>query len=73
MRKEEGPVSSRVEVGPGAAPRGTGVTQLCSWCGRVQRGGEWVALEADAPKPVVSHGVCPDCFERVLRRERERG
>jgi hypothetical protein len=72
MREEE-PASSRLEVaGGGAVARGT-VTQLCSWCGRVQRAGEWVALEADAVKPAVSHGVCPDCFERVLRREGERG
>jgi hypothetical protein len=56
----------------GSAPRSAAITQLCSWCGRVQRDGEWVTLEADAVKPLVSHGVCPECFERVLRAERER-
>jgi hypothetical protein len=70
MRKDERPDPSRVELDARGA---RSVSQLCSWCGRLKRGDEWVVLEAEATRPAVSHGVCPECLERVLRQERERG
>src|SRR5262249_55057547 len=44
----------------------------CAWCGRVRAGAEWID-----PSPLLggnlrerlrrnaSHGICPECFERV--------
>ena len=46
----------------------------CAWCGRLQVGDEWLRLEAIGrgqmriAKQIVrrsTHGICPDCFERV--------
>lgn len=57
---------------------GTGGTMLvhCAWCGRLQVGRGWLRLDAIGSgqtriaKQLVrrsTHGICPDCFERVNR------
>lgn len=51
-------------------PRDQEFLLSCSWCKRVQVGGEWVEVEKaieqlglfDRPRlPRLSHGICPDC------------
>lgn len=46
----------------------------CAWCGRLEVGGEWLRLEAVGSGQTriaeelvrqSTHGICPDCFERV--------
>jgi len=48
----------------------------CAWCGRLEIGGEWLRLEAigsgqfqihEAVVKHSTHGICPDCMERVQR------
>jgi hypothetical protein len=46
----------------------------CAWCGRLEIGDEWLRLEtigsgqtriAERIVRSSTHGICPDCFERV--------
>jgi hypothetical protein len=46
----------------------------CAWCGRLEVGDEWLRLEAIGTGQTriaeqlvrrSTHGICPDCFERV--------
>lgn len=46
----------------------------CAWCGRLEVGDEWLRLEAIGSGQTriaeqlvrrSTHGICPDCFERV--------
>jgi hypothetical protein len=46
----------------------------CAWCGRLEVGGEWLHLEAIGSGQTriaeqlvrqSTHGICPECFERV--------
>jgi hypothetical protein len=46
----------------------------CSWCGRLRLDGIWLrrkearrrlGLAAGDPLPPMTHGICPDCWERV--------
>lgn len=57
---------------------GAGSTMLvhCAWCGRLEVGDEWLGLSAIGSgqtriaERIVrrsTHGICPDCFERVSR------
>jgi hypothetical protein len=48
----------------------------CAWCGRIQVGDEWLELTAIGTGQTriaeqlvrrSTHGICPDCFERVSR------
>ena len=54
----------------------TGGTLLlhCAWCGRLEVGDEWLRLDAIGSGQTrieqelvrhSTHGICPDCFERV--------
>jgi hypothetical protein len=52
----------------------------CAWCGRLEVGDEWLRLDAIGngqtriAEGIVrhsTHGICPDCFERVSRERRE--
>lgn len=44
---------------------------ICAWCGRAKVDGQWVDGPAeDPPVGTVSHGMCPDCYEAVMERER---
>ncbi len=47
---------------------------LCSWCARARVDAAWVEIEdavarlgllAVEQPPPLTHGICPDCFERV--------
>jgi hypothetical protein len=47
----------------------------CAWCGKLQVGEEWLELAADkegGPEITASlirkssHGICPECFARVM-------
>ena len=46
---------------------------ICSYCKKVrEKTGAWVAVEKyvmDVSGTVPSHGVCPDCKEKVLKRK----
>jgi hypothetical protein len=46
----------------------------CAWCGRLEIGDEWLRLDAIGhgqtriAEQIIrrsTHGICPDCFERV--------
>jgi hypothetical protein len=48
----------------------------CAWCDRLDVGGEWLHLEAVGSGQVrihaavverATHGICPECLERVQR------
>jgi hypothetical protein len=47
----------------------------CAWCERLDVGGEWPRLDAIGSGQTritdldrqSTHGICPDCFERVSR------
>ncbi|HET8751094.1 MAG TPA: hypothetical protein VFM43_01045 [Gaiellaceae bacterium] len=55
--------------------RGGGTMLLrCAWCGRLEVGEEWLQLEAIGTGQTriaqqlvrqSTHGICPECFERV--------
>ena len=50
----------------------------CAWCSRVALGGAWIdAEEAERlvgrrRTPEVSHTICPDCAERLVREHKSR-
>ena len=53
----------------------------CAWCGKLRIGDEWLQLQAIGRGQVriaerlireSTHGICPDCLERV-RAEADRG
>jgi hypothetical protein len=61
----------RVRADPTYLPR------HCSWCGRIEVDGEFVApeefLSGDLPERLrvrATHGICPDCLEAVQRQGR---
>ena len=46
----------------------------CAWCGKLQVGAEWLRLDATGSGEtriaeqlvrISSHGICPECFDRV--------
>ena len=48
----------------------------CAWCGKLQIGDEWLLLEAIGSGQMriaeelvrrSTHGICPECYERVSR------
>lgn len=43
-------------------------TIVCAWCDRVQRGRDWRAEHGRFNGPGVSHGICPECYQRQLER-----
>lgn len=49
----------------------------CAWCGRATLGGEWLEpeeaerlLAGRSGLPEVSHTICPDCSERLVRERK---
>lgn len=50
---------------------------ICSWCDRIEtEGGEWTTVEAylrKATETTVSHGMCPECYERHVEKHGEGG
>ncbi len=54
--------------------------RMCGWCKRVPLpGGAWVEVEealdamhlfeASGPLPAISHGICPECLEKMIAIE----
>jgi hypothetical protein len=44
--------------------------RVCAWCKRISRGDQWVSLEdylTTGFDTKTTHGICPDCLERVKR------
>lgn len=58
------------------APRSADFLTICGWCKRVRAGAAWLEVE-DAvdrlnlfdrsPLPQLSHGICPECSQRMQR------
>lgn len=47
---------------------------VCAWCARVRAtSGEWRTADAVEARPIVTHGICPDCLEEENRREQAAG
>jgi hypothetical protein len=53
----------------------------CAWCGRLEVGDEWLRLDAIGSGQTriaeqlvrrSTHGICPDCFERVTEEAEAR-
>jgi PAS fold len=57
------------------APKGDDFIRMCGWCKKVALPGDkWAEVEeavgvldlfTDQILPSISHGICPDCFERI--------
>ena len=50
-------------LGYGKWPRGGVAVRVCSWCPDAATVTAWAA-----PLP-VTHGICPECYQRVMLRE----
>jgi hypothetical protein len=57
------------------APRRDDFLHMCGWCKRVNLQDAWVSAEeavqrlalfAGGPVPRVTHGICPDCADRLF-------
>lgn len=56
-------------------PRNERFLRMCSWCKRVKVGVEWMEVEEavvvlglmTAPAvPSITHGICEDCYNRMM-------
>ena len=36
----------------------------CAWCGRTRAGDRWLVV-MDARGALITHTICPECFERT--------
>lgn len=46
---------------------------VCAWCkARERRGDTWGPLSSEQCTAYVSHGICPDCFARELKKLKRR-
>jgi hypothetical protein len=52
------------------------ILRMCSWCKRVPDGNAWISVEAAAEKfhtfespclPLISHGMCGECDEKMRK------
>jgi hypothetical protein len=43
------------------------VAVACAWCQRVRTGSGWESATTDLNSPAVTHGICPECLDRVTR------
>jgi hypothetical protein len=47
---------------------------VCAWCRKIEYDNRWLSLEAHFAQKTggtVSHGICPECAEKVLHPIRE--
>lgn len=45
------------------------IRHACSWCGREQFGdGAWVVPETKSHPELVSHTICPTCYDEAIPR-----
>ncbi|MBM3820010.1 MAG: hypothetical protein FJW14_13470 [Acidimicrobiia bacterium] len=72
-RTEERPAVALLEPN---APRGGDLLRMCGWCKSVDVAGRWCEVEDAVAEmrmfergclPPVTHGICPQCKERVSR------
>ncbi len=82
LRLEKRPVVRLLER---SAPRSSDFVTMCGWCKKLRLpDGRWAEVEEairslglfDAyPVPQISHGICPDCYDRVtnIRQDRRAG
>lgn len=50
--------------------------RVCSWCRKVGHDDEWVSLEEYMQRNLhakTSHGICPDCHDKMVARMRGGG
>jgi hypothetical protein len=43
------------------------VAVACAWCERVRTASGWESATTDLNSPAVTHGICPECLDRVAR------
>jgi hypothetical protein len=44
---------------------------VCAWCRKIEHNAQWLSLEAHFVQKTggkVSHGICPECAEKVTRQ-----
>lgn len=49
---------------------------VCAWCRKIEYQNRWLSLEAHFTEKTggqLSHGICPECSEKMLRPLREQG
>lgn len=81
-RTEARAASPLVDGAPAGAPGSPGSTgvlvRVCSWCRRVhvretwqevEVAVEWLGLFAGGPAPSLTHGMCEDCYARVMEAD----
>jgi len=57
---------ARARLTQRGAPSGDDSPRVCAWCGRVKENDVWREVElAEAERARITHGICPDCRERV--------
>jgi len=39
---------------------------MCSYCKKIRENGEWIRKKAIHDDKKISHGVCPDCFNKAM-------
>ena len=47
---------------------------VCAWCRKIEYKDQWLSLEAHFAQKTggqVSHGICPECAEKVVRQGQE--
>ena len=47
---------------------------VCAWCRKIEHNAKWLSLEehfAQKTGGQVSHGICPECAQKVTRQGRE--
>ena len=69
-------VRSDVELLVPQTQRGPSFITMCSFCKRVDCDENWLEVESaialfrsleQANPPLISHGACPDCFDRMMK------
>lgn len=48
----------------------TEVKTVCAWCKRLREGGKWIEDLEDGRK--ISHGICPECAEKLRQNRNKR-
>jgi ligand-binding sensor domain-containing protein len=77
LRRRERELSARVEAALAEVKVLEGLLPICAWCKKVRDDkGYWTQIETYVSlhsRAQFSHGMCPDCFARIDREERDEG
>jgi hypothetical protein len=49
---------------------------VCAWCRKIEYQNRWLSLEAHFSEKTggkLSHGICPECYEKTLRQALDKG